>query len=90
VWKVRRDGSRLDDGKITYGQSFAIYALAEYYLATSDRRALDYASQTFDLLQSMPLTPNGEGITKTSRKIGPSPSLVSKAVIAKALTPICI
>jgi len=51
VWKVRRDGSRLDDGKITYGQSFAIYALAEYYLATSDRGALDYASQTFDLLQ---------------------------------------
>jgi mannobiose 2-epimerase len=69
VWKVRRDGSRLDDGKITYGQSFAIYALAEYYLATSDRRALDYASQTFDLLQKYAADTQWEGITKTSRKL---------------------
>ena len=50
-WKVRRDGSRLDDGKIVYGQSFAIYALSEHYLATGDRRALDPAARTFDLLQ---------------------------------------
>ena len=50
-WKVKRDGSRLDDGKIVYGQSFAIYALSEHYLATGDSRALDYATRTFDLLQ---------------------------------------
>ena len=50
-WKVNRDGSRLDDGKVVYGQSFAIYALAEYTLATGDSRGLTYASQTFDLLQ---------------------------------------
>jgi len=51
VWKVRRDGSCLDAGKISYGQSFAMYALAEYYHATSDCHALNYATQTFDLLQ---------------------------------------
>jgi mannobiose 2-epimerase len=50
-WKVHRNGERLDDGKIVYGQSFAIYALAEHYLATRDARALDYACRTFDLLK---------------------------------------
>ena len=50
-WKVNRDGSRLDDGKVVYGESFAIYALAEYSLATEDPRGLDYAIRTFDLLQ---------------------------------------
>jgi len=50
-WKVGRDGSRLDDGKVVYGQSFAIYGFAEYFLATRDPRGLDFASRTFDLLQ---------------------------------------
>jgi mannobiose 2-epimerase len=50
-WKTARDGSVLDDGKVVYGQSFAIYALAEYTLATGDKRGLEYARQTFDLLQ---------------------------------------
>jgi mannobiose 2-epimerase len=51
-WKVKRDGSRLDDGKVVYGQSFAIYALSEYYLATNAKRGLEYAEKTFDLLQT--------------------------------------
>lgn len=50
-WKVNQDGSRLDDGKVVYGQSFAIYALTEYFMATGDSRALDKACETFDLLQ---------------------------------------
>ncbi len=50
-WKTARDGRTLDDGKVVYGQSFAIYALAEYTLSTGDPRGLDYASRTFDLLQ---------------------------------------
>jgi len=49
-WKVKRDGSRLVDAKLAYGQSFAIYALSQYYIATGDARALDYASRTFDML----------------------------------------
>jgi mannobiose 2-epimerase len=51
TWKCRRDGSSLDDGKIVYGESFAIYALSEYYLATRDPRGLEYAGRVFDLLQ---------------------------------------
>lgn len=50
-WKVRRDGGLIDSGKVVYGQSFAIYALSQYYLATGDRRGLDYADRTFQLLQ---------------------------------------
>ena len=50
-WKVRRDGSELDTAKIVYGESFCIYALSEFYLATGDRRGLEYATRTFDLLQ---------------------------------------
>jgi len=50
-WKVKRDGSFCDDAKIVYGESFAIYALSEYTLATGDPRGLEYASKTFDLLQ---------------------------------------
>ena len=50
-WRTARDGAMRDDGKVVYGQSFAIYALAEYTLATGDERGLDYACRTFDLLQ---------------------------------------
>jgi len=50
-WKVKKDGSPFDDGKIVYGQSFAIYALSDYYISTGDKRGLEYAEKTFDLLQ---------------------------------------
>ncbi len=50
-WKVKMDGSPVDDGKIVYGESFAIYALSEYFISTGDKRGLEYAEKTFDLLQ---------------------------------------
>lgn len=50
-WKVKQDGTLLDDGKVVYGQSFAIYALAQYHFVTGDTKALNYAERTFDLLQ---------------------------------------
>ena len=50
-WKVKRDGTLTDTGKVVYGQSFAIYALSEYTLSTGDMRGLEYAEKTFDLLQ---------------------------------------
>ncbi len=51
TWKTNRDGSPLDPAKIVYGESFCIYALAEYTRATGDPRGLEYAAKTFDLLQ---------------------------------------
>jgi mannobiose 2-epimerase len=50
-WKIKRDGSPLDKGKVVYGQSFAIYATSEFYRSTRDPRGLSYAQKTFDLLQ---------------------------------------
>ncbi len=50
-WMTNRRGEVLNTQKIVYGQSFAIYCLSEYTLATGDPRGLDYAQRTFDLLQ---------------------------------------
>ncbi|MBC8609639.1 N-acylglucosamine 2-epimerase (GlcNAc 2-epimerase) [uncultured Ruminococcus sp.] len=50
-WKVNRQGVPVDKAKLTYGETFAIYALSEYYLCFGDKTALEYAERTFDLLQ---------------------------------------
>ncbi|MFP7296839.1 AGE family epimerase/isomerase [Neobacillus niacini] len=50
-WKVKRDGTLIDPGKVVYGQSFAIYALSQYYQVTKDPLALEYAEETYNLLQ---------------------------------------
>jgi mannobiose 2-epimerase len=50
-WKVRGDGASLDEGKVVYGQSFAIYAMAEYALASGETEPRRLAEETFDLLQ---------------------------------------
>jgi len=50
-WMTNRRGEVTIDQKIVYGQSFAIYCLSEYTLATGDPRGLEYAQKTFDLLQ---------------------------------------
>ncbi len=49
-WMTDRSGKVTIDRKIAYGQSFAVYALAEYYLAFGMEKALDYARRTFSLL----------------------------------------
>ncbi len=50
-WTVDRKGDVQIDKKILYGLSFAIYSLSEYTLATGDNRGIEYAEQTFDLIQ---------------------------------------
>lgn len=50
-WMMDRKGNVKIDQKIIYGQSFAIYSLSEYTLATGDRRGQEYAERVFDLLQ---------------------------------------
>jgi mannobiose 2-epimerase len=50
-WKTARDGQSPDNGKVVYGQSFAIYAFSEYSLGTNDPRGVEHAARTFDLLQ---------------------------------------
>ncbi|QJW90032.1 N-acylglucosamine 2-epimerase [Spirosoma taeanense] len=50
-WMTNRQGEVINDQKIVYGQSFALYCLSEYTLATGDTRGVDYAEKVFDLLQ---------------------------------------
>jgi mannose/cellobiose epimerase-like protein (N-acyl-D-glucosamine 2-epimerase family) len=50
-WMTNRKGDVLNDQKIVYGQSFAIYCLSEYTLATGDMRGIEYAQKVFDTLQ---------------------------------------
>jgi mannobiose 2-epimerase len=50
-WEVDTTGETVTDPeKYMYGQSFALYALAEYYRASHDQAALDLATRTFDLI----------------------------------------
>ena len=50
-WAVDATGLRVvDDGKYIYGESFGLYALAEYYRATGDEQALALATRLFDLI----------------------------------------
>lgn len=46
-WMLESTGAPLDEKKHVYAQSFAIYALSEYFLATQDRTALDKAIDLF-------------------------------------------
>ena len=50
-WMANRKGEVLNEQKIIYGHSFAIYALSENTMATGDPQGIEYAEKVFDLLQ---------------------------------------
>ena len=50
--KSNEHGTFIDEGKVLYGQVFAIYALSEYTLAAGEERSSALAHRTFDLLQT--------------------------------------
>lgn len=50
-WKSNCRGEVVDDGKVVYGQTFAIYALSEYTLASGSPEGLEFADKTFRLLE---------------------------------------
>lgn len=51
-WYTDEDGNVQDDGKLVYGNTFVIYALAEYALAAKDSTALNTAHTLFKNLMS--------------------------------------
>ncbi|MCH9021028.1 MAG: AGE family epimerase/isomerase [Proteobacteria bacterium] len=51
-WTTERDGSPLNESKIGYGHSFAMYALSEYGMASGDLRGMEWAVRTYETLQS--------------------------------------
>ena len=51
-WEVDVTGNqKLKADKHLYGQSFGLYAISEYYLATQKKEALDFAIRVFNLLE---------------------------------------
>jgi len=52
-WTCERDGTPVNRSKLTYGQSFAIYALSEYAMASGDARALEMAEETLQCLKTL-------------------------------------
>ena len=53
AWQVDQTGTRvLSARKVTYGQSFGLYALSAYARATGEKTALDRAAELFDLLDA--------------------------------------
>jgi cellobiose epimerase len=56
-WEVDSRGGMLQARKQTYGQAFGIYALAEYYRATSVREALDRADRLFEDVEARAFDP---------------------------------
>ena len=51
-WEVDATGNeKLKPKKHLYGQSFALYAISEYYLATKRQDVLDFAVRFFELLE---------------------------------------
>lgn len=50
-WMLDYKGKTIDDSKELYGQSFLIYALSEYYLATADTTAIEKAKELFNLIE---------------------------------------
>ena len=52
-WEVDATGQqKLKPKKHLYGQSFALYALSEYYRASQKKEVLDFAVEFFNLLES--------------------------------------
>jgi mannobiose 2-epimerase len=60
-WKITFDGKPSDTKKQIYSQAFFIYALAEYYKASSDRNALEKAENLFTLIEKHSFDPKLNG-----------------------------
>jgi len=51
-WVCDRAGKVIAPSKLSYGQSFGVYAPAEYYLASQDPRGLEYALKTYEVFHT--------------------------------------
>ena len=70
---VQRDGSPLDSRRDFYDQAFVIFAMAWLFKASGNRKALEYAEETLEFLDTI-LVDNvsggyGEGLDSNSQKL---------------------
>ena len=52
-WIASQDGTPINESKLTYGLSFMIYAMSEYGMASGDRRGLEWAVKSYEVLQNL-------------------------------------
>lgn len=52
-WITEQDGTPKNRSKLTYGQSFAIYGMSEYAMASGDERAIEMAEETYRSLVTL-------------------------------------
>lgn len=64
-WMLNYRGEPSDTKKRVYGQAFTLYALAEYYLATRDDKAIKRAIALYDLLETASHDANFGGYFET-------------------------
>jgi cellobiose epimerase len=64
-WMVDYKGDPTDTRKRIYGQAFAVYALAEYYRVTGQRRALDIAIETHKIIEKVSYDSVNQGYFET-------------------------
>jgi cellobiose epimerase len=50
-WKTNYKGEVINNQKHIYAQSFALYAFCEYYMASKDAKALDYAMRIYNVIE---------------------------------------
>ena len=84
LWSVNADGEVLDDRKQTYGQSFALYALAEYHRATGDNVALKEAISLFQLIEAHAHDPHHGGYVDR-RNVDWSPAATPENGVVKSI-----
>ncbi|MFA9396704.1 MAG: AGE family epimerase/isomerase [Clostridiaceae bacterium] len=52
-WMLNFQGESIDTRKHIYAQAFGVYALSEYYMATKDEEALNYAMDLFNIIENL-------------------------------------
>jgi len=62
-WTVNYMGNKADSKKQVYAQSFALYALSEYYYATKDATAKQAAISLFEIIEQFSFDPRKGGYT---------------------------
>lgn len=89
-WSCTFDGQPLDTMKHTYAQSFAIYALSAYAVATGDQEALSRAMALFELIETRMKDDIGylEAFDRTfqpldNQKLSDNPKLMARGLVAE-------
>lgn len=67
-WSVDFEGNPLSTRKQIYSQAFTIYGLAEYYKATQNSEALDFAKELFYLIEKYSFDEQQGGYFEAFRK----------------------